>query len=457
MATLQELREQRETLFKQAEAFEAQDKAGTLDAAMTEQWVATLDQIKGLDEQIDKASAVQQASESARERMNQTRTVTHTGRRTAPEGATANEVKVGKQRIEDDPRKGFKSFGEFASLVRNAQTPGNYVRDDRMNFLNAISGMGTVDGAGGGFLVPEEFSTAIWDGANQQSDSLLARTDQYPISGESLELLANAETSRANGSRWGGVRGYWLAEGDQMTASRPKFRKLKLEPKTLACMAWVTDKLLALSPVSLESYLTRAFQDEINFKIGDAIINGTGAGTPKGILTGTAGTTSSRVSVTKEGGQAAATIVYANVLKAYARLHPRAMTGAIWLYNVGITPSLNQMTISVGTGGAPVYVPPGGASATPYGTLMGLPLVPCEFCAAPGTEGDLILTNLNWYAAGVRGGVRSASSMHLGFDYNQTAFRALIDVDGQPWLESAITPFKGSDTQSATVTIATRA
>ena len=41
----------------------------------------------------------------------------------------------------------------------------------------------------------------------------------------------NAETSRANGSRWGGVRAYWRDEGDQATATKATFGRLTLTLK----------------------------------------------------------------------------------------------------------------------------------------------------------------------------------------------------------------------------------
>jgi hypothetical protein len=47
--------------------------------------------------------------------------------------------------------------------------------------------------------------------------------------------------------------------------------------------------------------------------------------------------------------------------------------------------------------------------------------------------------------------------MHLKFDYAQSAFRMIFELDGQPFLNSVITPYKGSTTTSPIVTLATRA
>jgi len=140
----------------------------------------------------------------------------------------------------------------------------------------------------------------------------------------------------------------------------------------------------------------------------------------------------------------------------WARLHPRSWANARWFINVDCLPQLQNLSQTVGVGGVPVFLPPGGISASPYGTLYGRPVQPIEYCATLGTVGDIVLADMKGYATGTAGGVGQAVSMHLRFDYMQSAFRFNWAVDGQPWLASAITPFKGSNTQSHFVTLATR-
>lgn len=348
--------------------------------------------------------------------------------------------------------RGFSGIGEYGSAVARAMTPSGAV-DERLAPLAAITGMGQTIGSDGGFLVPPAFSTMIWDGMMQNESNLLPLTDQYAVTGESLTFNASAETSRATGSRAGGVRAYWITEGDQLTGSKTKFRQIKLEPKQLAVLVYATDKLLNNAP-ALETYLARAAQNEIAFLVSDAIINGDGAGKPRGILAGAVN--NPRVRVSKETGQAASTIVTENIVKMYAQLVPSAISGARWLINQDILPQLLLMSLSVGTGGVPVYLPPNGLSSAPYGTLLGRPVQPVEYCQTLGTEGDIILTDLGFYCSGTQGGVESAMSMHLRFDYLESVFRFVFAVDGQPWVASALTPFKGSNQVSPIVTLQTR-
>ena len=54
-----------------------------------------------------------------------------------------------------------------------------------------------------------------------------------------------------------------------------------------------------------------------------------------------------------------------------------------------------------------------------------------------------------------KGGMQAASSIHVQFVTDETAFRFVLRLDGQPLWHSALTPYKGSDTLSPFVTVAT--
>lgn len=365
----------------------------------------------------------------------------------------AKNIKV-KDNRQDDPALGFNNMGEFAMAVFNAFNPAGPVRDNRLNFVVQFAnatGLSQGSGPDGGFLVPPSFSQQIWDAMQAASDSLLQYCDVYTVTGESLTFPAVAESSRANGSRWGGVRGYWISEAQQMTGSKPKLRQVKLEPQQLAVLVYATDKLLN-SATALQQFITRAAADEINFQVGDAIINGNGVGKPKGLLA-----TGPTIEVAKETSQAADTILAANISKMWSRMHPRARGGAVWLYNVDCEPQLDMLYTAVKNVAGSENV--GGFASKVFedGKIKGRPAVPCEYCATIGDAGDIVLAGLKGYAVGIKGGVKSAMSIHLKFDYNETAFRFIYEVDGQPWLASAITPYKGSNTLSTFVKLAARA
>ncbi len=91
-------------------------------------------------------------------------------------------------------------------------------------------------------------------------------------------------------------------------------------------------------------------------------------------------------------------------------------------------------------------------------TLFGIPLLYMEQCQALGTAGDLILMDPSTYLISDKAnvGIQSDVSIHVRFVYDESVFRFVYRCDGQPEYASAITPFKGSDTESPYICIATR-
>jgi HK97 family phage major capsid protein len=110
----------------------------------------------------------------------------------------------------------------------------------------------------------------------------------------------------------------------------------------------------------------------------------------------------------------------------------------------------------IGTAGVPVYLPANGISGQPYGTLFGRPVIPVEYADTLGTEGDITLADYSQYVLADKGGVQTASSMHVAFLTDEMVFRFIYRVDGEPIWHAALTPFKGSNTLSPFVTLATR-
>ena len=191
--------------------------------------------------------------------------------------------------------------------------------------------------------------------ASYAQNNLLAMTDTYVAGGNSVAFPRNAETSRANGSRWGGVRAYWAAEGDQGTGSFPTYSRLTLNMNKLFVMVNATDELMSdTQGTVLEQYLTRVAGEEINFVVSDAIMNGSGTGQPLGILAAPA-----LLTVAKDVSQAAATVSSSNIANMWARLWAGCRGSAVWLINQDVESQLQQMTIGSGAS-TPVRVPAAG-------------------------------------------------------------------------------------------------
>ena len=79
-----------------------------------------------------------------------------------------------------------------------------------------------------------------------------------------------------------------------------------------------------------------------------------------------------------------------------------------------------------------------------------------EYAATLGTEGDITLCDFSQYVLADKGGVQSASSMHVAFLTDEMVFRIVYRVDGEPIWHDALTPYQGSNTLSPFITLAAR-
>lgn len=351
-------------------------------------------------------------------------------------------------------KQGYKPWGEFKSM-------GDFVRSgfeghqttafkDRMvSHYKAVQGMSEAIGADGGFSVMPEFNTKIF--SRIYGNDLFSATDNYTVAGNNMTFLANAETSRVNGSRHGGLRGYWTGEGNAITASKPTIREIQLKLQKLAVVVYLTDELIADSGQALEQYVTNKASDEFNFMIGDALFNGDGVGKPLGILN-----SPSLIAITKEPGQGPATLDTFNITKASGRFFAGFRPRAKWYVNQDTLPQMRTMTLGIGAAGTTTFLPPTGLSTASYGILDGSEVKTIEFAASIGNQGDVTLADLGQVLSISKGGVAQAVSMHVEFLTDQLALRFTMRMNACPWENSPITPFKGSNTQSSFVTLGAR-
>ena len=344
----------------------------------------------------------------------------------------------------------YKHIGEQLIDVMKACRPGAKPSPRLLKAGKAVTGMSEGVPADGGFLVQEDISRELLRPV-YETGALMSRVRRFEISGQanSMVMYGVNETSRATGSRYGGVQGYWLAEADQKTDSHPTFRKIRLELHKLAALCYATDELLQDAAL-VGQVIGEAARNELTFLAENAIINGTGAGQPLGILASPA-----LVSVAAEALQGD-TVVAENIVHMWARRW--APGNYVWLVNQEVEQWLQMMDLPAGGAGQLVYVPQGGFSAAPYGTLLGRPVLVSEYCQEIGTAGDIILADLSQYFLATKGGIQEAMSIHVHFIYDESVFRFVMRVDGQPSWSSALTPFEATaaTTHSPFVALATR-
>ena len=347
---------------------------------------------------------------------------------------------------------GFNSFGEFALAVFNANPRSGRGVDRRLTQItkNAPTdfGTGSVD-ADGGYAIPPDFRAEIMRQVMGEA-SIVGFTDQQTTTSRVMTFPMDETTP------WqatGGIQVGWVGEGQQIAQSKPELTSGEIKLNKLAALVPVTEELLEDSP-AMDRYLNSKVPSNMGFALNNAIINGSGTGQPLGLMNSTA-----LITVPKETGQDADTITYANIAKMRGAMYAAGKSRGVWLANPAIEETLMMMTFPSATTTIPVYLPPHGASGSPYATLFGRPVIPTEACADTGDTGDLVFADLSQYATLTRrgSGLRTDYSIHLFFDYDIGAFRFILRFGGKPWWSNPIQGKTSSRKYSAFVALAERA
>jgi HK97 family phage major capsid protein len=280
-----------------------------------------------------------------------------------------------------------------------------------------------------------------------------------PLERNTIKLPRVDESSRADGSRAGGIRGYWMAEAASITDSPFKVGQMTLTLHKAGALGYITDEMLEDAPAS-GMFLERLLTKELIFTVEDSIVNGNGSNKPLGLIAANCA-----VSVTKETNQTADTVWGDNLTKMWARLFAPCRKTAVWLVEQSVEPFLFSATLagrfgseSTSVDGIPLYYPAGSLlNQGEYGILMGRPVIPVEYCPVVGDVGDIILWDpASYVLVDKAGGPKAASSIHVQFLTDQTTYRVVYRVDGQPTWDAALTPNSAGDTLSPIVMLAAR-
>jgi HK97 family phage major capsid protein len=337
---------------------------------------------------------------------------------------------------------GFRNLAEFAHAVRyaNPAAGAEFRVDERLAAPTNVH-MEQADNAGS-YLVPAEFRQAITDLVYGEDDPVMNLFDPSPTSSNRVQGLGDESTP------WGtsGIQARWRVEAEQMTPSRLGLTPRETKLNELYAFVLATEELLEDAP-RVADLLTRKAAGAIRWKASDAFLYGDGIEKPLGAVV-----SDSAITVAKESGQTADTIVAANIGKMFSRMiNPQR---AVWLSNGDIMPTV--MAMQAGTSGPLLWQQ--NFREAPGGTLLGRPIVFTEHAKTVGDKGDIIFINPDGYEAfRKQNGINFAESIHLYFDYNIRAFRWIFRIGGQPVLTAPVSPANGSTTKSHTVVLADRA
>lgn len=301
-------------------------------------------------------------------------------------------------------------------------------------------------GPDGGWLTPEEMVRALFDTA-LESEIVRPRARVYPMRSSVLNIVVWDDLNRAGAVTFGGLKGASVPEEGTIPEKTGKLRRIQFEAKKVGFILPASNESLDDSGAAGD--LEMAMSGSLSFTLDDLFLRAAGQGTPLGILNSTA-----LITVAKEGGQGANTILYANLAKMFGRLLPSSVGRAVWVAHPSAIPVLLQIAIPAG-GAATSFYPVLNEQNGSF-SIFGRPLLVSEKMAPLSTKFDILLADFSRYVIGIRREITIDRSQHVGFSKDQTHFRVLVRVDGMPMDSSPITPSYGTDTLSAFVTLEAR-
>ena len=305
----------------------------------------------------------------------------------------------------------------------------------------------SLDPSSGGFLVPERLRAELLR-ISLESAIVRPRARVIPMDSATVPFPTIDATSNAT-NVFGGITGNWTEEGGTLTETEARFGRILLKASKLACRSDVPNEMLSDSIISFAAFIDDIFPAAISWFEDIAFIDGSGVGQPLGVMNSPA-----LVSVAKETGQDADSIVWENLINMFSRMLPSSLNSAVWLAHIDTFPQLATMSLAVGTGGSAIWMN-NGVEGPPM-TILGRPVIFTEKMQTVGGGGsgkDIAFIDFSYYLIGDRQQMRAESSSHAQFAADITVFRIIERVDGRGWLESAITPRNGTNTLSPFITL----
>jgi len=297
----------------------------------------------------------------------------------------------------DEADRPFKNIAEQCAAVKAYTQSFGQKQHPRLLALKAIAGASESVPTDGGLLLEPTLTSEVLMPMHEDG-VFYSDVRKLPVGSNSNSGWINGvdETSRATGSRWGGVRGYRLGEGDTFTKSKPKFRRIQWELKKYGVLVYGTDELLA-DASQFSAVVNTAAREELVFMVNDDIMNGVGVSGALGVMNSGA-----LITVTRDTGSA---ILGADISAMWARLSLRSKARAKWYTNPETAPQLDKL---FAVGSTAVLFPYAGYTTEGVRTLYGRPVVETEFNAALNTTGDIMLADMSEYLLWEKGGVRMA-------------------------------------------------
>ncbi len=281
------------------------------------------------------------------------------------------------------------------------------------NQKDTATGLSTTDV---GALVPIEFLATVIEFATAQS-ALLPKLWRIPMGSLSMRIPTLAQSS---GSYFGGILLYHPDEMELKTKTEPSFSYKTFTAKKLIGLIALSDELIMDSAINIINYITGLFVRAFQYKIESEVISGTGLlGQMLGIV--------QDPGINLVGRTTLGTVKYEDLLNLESALDEN-FTDLTFLSRRATVNTLRKQKDTVGQ---PIYQynwPLMGQGPT----LLEYPVLKTRNVPAMGLKGDIVLGDMGYYIWAVRQDMTIDMSKERYFEYDQTAVRFVMRMDGMP-------------------------
>lgn len=346
---------------------------------------------------------------------------------------------------------GFVDLGEFLFSTYKSRVTGRM--DERLKDLIFVPDDGEVKeterlkagghtkkdlveavGASGGFLVPTEFLAQLM-AISPERNIIRSRATVIRMRRRAINIPVLDQTGTASGRSnfFGGMCFYWAEEAAYKDMTEPEFRQIELVAHKLIGYTRASDELLDDAAISLNDFFNSplGFVGGVSWEEDYAFLRGTGVGMPLGIVPAPATITVPRA--------VAGTIGYTDLLGMLQSFLPGA--NGVWVATQSALAALAQIS---GPAGNPSYVWLNDASGGIPGRLLGFPIVFTEKLNLMGGDGDILLIDPAYYLIGDRQATTVEVTKFDRWRYDETSWRCVHRVDGQPWMSAPLTLADGT-------------
>ena len=313
----------------------------------------------------------------------------------------------------------WKSMGEFLGAVIQAGKDGQV--DPRLT--QKSTGQSEVaPGTDGGYTVTTDIASFITQQA--QAASVMAQKCSKMEIGNlytGIKIPQVNEVNRNQTTLYGGVRCYSPAEGIAKTPFKQAYTQKDIQLKKICAVNYITDELLQ-DNTALESFIRMNVGRAFAWTLDNEIINGTL----------TACTAIVNNAATAEQTFAGAAPTPAELTLMFSRNMNRSR--AEWYLSGNQYATILSLAT---TGTFPLFQP--NFAVAPMGTLFGRPINVIEQAGITTDESSFMFLDLSDYLLIGKGGIVEATSIHVKFLEDETAFRWTMRVGGAPLMASTVT------------------